>query len=93
MAGIKQFEAFCLDRGGFTSRVALYVLREFRKTVPKNRSPRPATAPRMTPRLKARIRSLDRQGLNQHQIAAELGVNPGRVNETLKEKLRAPTAL
>jgi predicted XRE-type DNA-binding protein len=32
------------------------------------------------------IKRMRAEGLYQHQIAAELGVNPGRVNEVLKGK-------
>jgi len=34
----------------------------------------------------AAMKQMRARGLYQHQIAAELGVNPGRVNEVLKGK-------
>ena len=42
-------------------------------------------SPKVTPQMAAHIRFLvNQQGLYQHQAAALVGVNPGRVNEVIK---------
>ena len=43
-------------------------------------------SPRMTPEIAAAIRGMRERGLFTHQIAAELGINQGRVSEVLTGK-------
>lgn len=44
-------------------------------------------APHMTPELAAAIKTMRANGLYVHQIAAELGINQGRVSEVMKGKI------
>ncbi|MEQ8195137.1 MAG: hypothetical protein RIB59_11690 [Rhodospirillales bacterium] len=44
-------------------------------------------SPRMTPDLAAKVKFLvEKQGLFQHQAAARLGINQGRVSEVMNKK-------
>lgn len=82
MAGIRQFEAYCIAQN---KKDALAVLKEFRTTVKPNRKPRPATSQFVSQAIRANIFHLNNStDLSQHEIATRLGVNQGRVNEVLQ---------
>lgn len=85
MAGIRQFEAWLdqqADDVGAT--IARQMLKEFRKTVPKNRPARRAVSKAVDDAIIGRVKHLDACAYSQHWIAAHLNVNQGRVNEILK---------
>ena len=85
MATLKEFEE-ALKAAGNTA--ALEILEALRERDRANRSIRPArrlTGRRMTPELAAEILHLHRTTeLTQQEIAFQLGVNQGRVNEVIK---------
>lgn len=49
------------------------------------------TSPKMTPELAAKIKALLNQGYQQHQVAAMLKVNQGRVSEVNTGKIYSQT--
>jgi hypothetical protein len=80
--GIRQFEAWCRrHRMGDV----IDAIERFRATAIKpNRPARKKVSGKVTPERAALIRRLHAQtSLTQHQIAAKVGVNPGRVAEVL----------
>ena len=85
MATLKEFEE-ALRAGGNTA--ALEILERLRERDRSTRSIRPArrlTGRKMTPELAAEILRLHAStDMTQQEIAFELGVNQGRVNEVIK---------
>jgi len=85
MATLKEFEE-ALAAAGNTA--ALEVLEKLRERDRANRSIRPArrlTGRKMTPELAAEILQLhSTTNMTQQEIAFQLGVNQGRVNEVIK---------
>jgi hypothetical protein len=49
------------------------------------------TSPKMTPELAGQIKALLGQGLQQHQVAAILKINQGRISEVNTGKIYADT--
>lgn len=89
MAGIRQFENYCLelmakDITPTCAQRALHLLKDFKAQHPKNRTARAAVSEPVTTYIRSAIHMYDRHGWTQHQIAAHLNVNQGRVNEVLR---------
>jgi hypothetical protein len=85
VATLKEFEDALRAQG---MRQALAILERLRERDRKAREAAPArrvTARKMTPELARRIRELhEGTKMTQQEIAFELGVNQGRVNEVIK---------
>ncbi|WP_084536806.1 sigma factor-like helix-turn-helix DNA-binding protein [Azospirillum halopraeferens] len=85
MATLKEFEDALREAG---NTAALEILERLRARDRANRSIRPArrlTGRKMTPELAADILRLHRTTeMTQQEIAFELGINQGRVNEVIK---------
>ena len=85
MTTLKEFEEALKEQG---MRQALRVLEKLRERDRANRQVAPArrvVGQRMTPDLARRILELhETTGMTQQEIAFELGVNQGRVNEVIK---------
>lgn len=85
MATLKEFEEALREQG---MRQALAILDRLRERDRRERRTAPArrvVGVRMTPDLARRILQLhDTTGMTQQEIAFELGVNQGRVNEVIK---------
>jgi hypothetical protein len=85
MATLKEFEEALREQG---MRQALAILDRLRERDRRERRAAPArrvVGVRMTPDLARRILQLhDTTGMTQQEIAFELGVNQGRVNEVIK---------
>ncbi|EYD77258.1 hypothetical protein Rumeso_01205 [Rubellimicrobium mesophilum DSM 19309] len=85
MTTLKEFEEALKEQG---MRQALRVLEKLRERDRARRKVAPArrvVGQRMTPELARRILELhETTGMTQQEIAFELGVNQGRVNEVIK---------
>lgn len=85
MATLKEFEDALREQGMRQALAILDKLRERDRKAREAAAPRRVTARKMTPELARRILDLH-QGtkMTQQEIAFELGVNQGRVNEVIK---------
>lgn len=85
MTTLKEFEDALREQG---MRMALAILEKLRERDRARRSIAPArrvTGRKMTPELAHRVLELHRTtGMTQQEIAFQLGVNQGRVNEVVK---------
>ncbi len=85
MTTLKEFEEALREQG---MRQALQILEKLRERDRAKRKVAPArrvVGTRMTPELARRILELhETTGMTQQEIAFELGVNQGRVNEVIK---------
>ncbi len=83
MAGIIQFQTFCEHHQEFD---ALLALERFRKSRRPNRPARAPTSEAVTPQIRKMVFHYHAAtSLAQHEIAALLNINQGRVNEILNE--------
>ncbi len=83
MAGIIQFQTFCEAHDEVD---ALMALARFRKSRRPNRPARAPTSVAVTPHIcKMVLHYHAATSLAQHEIAALLGINQGRVNEILND--------
>jgi hypothetical protein len=85
MATLKEFEEALRENGMHMALAILAKLRERDKATRSIAPARRVTGRKMTPELARRILELhSATGMTQQEIAFELGVNQGRVNEVIK---------
>ena len=85
MATLKEFEEALREQGMTQALKVLEGLRERDRRERKDAPARRVVGKRMTPELARRILQLhDTTRMTQQEIAFELGVNQGRVNEVIK---------
>ena len=88
MSGIIQFEKFCeRNTSSLKYALAVEVLKEFKATVEPRKYPRQPVEPNpITPAIRNEIIRLhwSKEAPCQHDIAMQLNVNQGRINEVLK---------
>ena len=85
MATLKEFEEALREQGMTQALKVLEALRERDRRERKDAPARRVVGKRMTPELARRILQLhDTTRMTQQEIAFELGVNQGRVNEVIK---------